>query len=73
VFVCGDLAHVEEDGRLIPGVAQPAMQMGAYVAKRIARLTAKGLGTDGSGIEKGFHYFDKGDMALIEPPAPQVG
>ena len=65
VFVCGDLAHVEEDGRLLPGVAQPAMQMGHYVAKRIARLTAKDLGTDGSGIEKGFHYFDKGDMATI--------
>ena len=33
VFVCGDLAHVEENGRQIPGVAQPAMQMGKYAAK----------------------------------------
>ena len=65
VFVCGDLAHVEENGRLIPGVAQPAMQMGDFVAKRIARLTAQGLGSDGTGIEKPFHYFDKGDMATI--------
>jgi NADH dehydrogenase len=65
VFICGDLAHVEENGRLIPGVAQPAMQMGTYVAKRIARLTAQSLGSDGTGVEKGFHYFDKGDMATI--------
>jgi NADH dehydrogenase len=65
VFICGDLAHVEENGRLIPGVAQPAMQMGTYVAKRIARMTAQGLGSDGTGVEKGFHYFDKGDMATI--------
>ena len=37
IFICGDLAHVEEDGRQVPGVAQPAMQMGDYVAKRSAR------------------------------------
>jgi NADH dehydrogenase len=65
IFICGDLAHVEENGRQVPGVAQPAMQMGDYVAKRIARLTARGLGSDGSGIDKPFHYFDKGDMATI--------
>jgi NADH:ubiquinone reductase (H+-translocating) len=65
VFICGDLAHVEENGRLLPGVAQPAMQMGTYVAKRIARLAAQSLGSDGTGVEKGFHYFDKGDMATI--------
>ncbi len=28
VFVCGDLAHFEQDGKQVPGVAQPAMQMG---------------------------------------------
>ncbi len=33
VFVLGDLAHLEQDGRQIPGVAQPAMQMGDHVAK----------------------------------------
>jgi NADH:ubiquinone reductase (H+-translocating) len=65
IFVCGDLAHVEENGRLIPGVAQPALQMGDYVAKRIARLTAKGLGSDGTGLSETFHYFDKGDLATI--------
>jgi NADH dehydrogenase len=65
IFICGDLAHVEEDGRLIPGVAQPAMQMGTYAAKRIGRLTARDFGSDGSGIDAPFHYFDKGDLATI--------
>ena len=65
IFICGDLAHVEENGKLIPGVAQPAMQMGAYAAKRIGRLIAHQLGSDGRTGDKGFHYFDKGDMATI--------
>jgi NADH dehydrogenase len=65
IFICGDLAHVEENGRLIPGVAQPAMQMGAYAAKRIGRLTARDFGSDGTGIDAPFHYFDKGDLATI--------
>jgi NADH:ubiquinone reductase (H+-translocating) len=65
IFICGDLAHVEENGRQLPGVAQPAMQMGTYVAKRIGRLTARDFGSDGSGINTPFHYFDKGDMATI--------
>jgi NADH dehydrogenase len=65
IFICGDLAHVEEDGRQLPGVAQPAMQMGTYAAKRIARLTARDFGSDGSGVNAPFHYFDKGDMATI--------
>jgi NADH:ubiquinone reductase (H+-translocating) len=64
-FICGDLAHVEEDGRQIPGVAQPAMQMGRYAAKRIGRLVAASLGSDGTGRDQPFHYFDKGDMATI--------
>jgi NADH:ubiquinone reductase (H+-translocating) len=65
IFICGDLAHVEENGRQIPGVAQPAMQMGRYAAKRIGRLVAASLGSDGSGRDEPFHYFDKGDMATI--------
>ena len=65
IFVCGDLAHFEQNGMQVPGVAQPAMQMGDFVAKRIAKLTAQGLGSDGTGVEKGFRYFDKGDMATI--------
>jgi NADH:ubiquinone reductase (H+-translocating) len=58
IFVCGDLAHVEEDGRQIPGVAQPAMQMGRHAAEEIAQDMAGKPRTK-------FHYFDKGDMATI--------
>lgn len=65
IFICGDLAHVEENGKQVPGVAQPAMQMGTYAAKRIGRLIARGMGSDGTGLNEPFHYFDKGDMATI--------
>jgi NADH dehydrogenase len=65
IFICGDLAHFEQDGKQVPGVAQPAMQMGRYAAKRIGRLIAVGLGSDGSGRDEQFRYFDKGDMATI--------
>lgn len=65
IFICGDLAHVEEEGRQVPGVAQPAMQMGTYAANRIGRLVSAHLGSDGTGINEPFHYFDKGDMATI--------
>jgi NADH dehydrogenase len=65
IFICGDLAHVEQDGKQVPGVAQPAMQMGRYAAKRIGRLVAASLGSDGSGKNEEFRYFDKGDMATI--------
>ena len=58
VFVLGDLAHFEENGRQVPGVAQPAMQMGDHVAKMIHADLAHSRRPD-------FHYFDKGDMATI--------
>jgi len=58
IFVCGDLAYVVENGREIPGVAQPAMQMGDHVAQMI------GQDIDGK-PRTNFHYFDKGDMATI--------
>jgi NADH dehydrogenase len=58
IFICGDLAHVEEGGRQVPGVAQPAMQMGRHAAQMIAHDMAGKPRTN-------FHYFDKGDMATI--------
>jgi NADH dehydrogenase len=58
IFVLGDLAHLEQDGRQIPGVAQPAMQMGDHVAKIIGADLAHQR-------RPGFRYFDKGDMATI--------
>jgi NADH dehydrogenase len=61
IFICGDLAHVMEDGKQVPGVAQPAMQMGDYAARRIGLLIGESRGD----LRKGFHYFDKGDMATI--------
>jgi NADH dehydrogenase len=58
VFVLGDLAHFEQQGHQVPGVAQPAMQMGDHVAKIIA--------ADLRGRPRpAFRYFDKGDMATI--------
>lgn len=59
IFVLGDLAHFEQDGKQVPGVAQPAMQMGDYAARRIGQFI------EGRTSPKGFHYFDKGDMATI--------
>jgi NADH dehydrogenase len=61
IFVLGDLAHFEQDGKQVPGVAQPAMQMGDYAAWRIGML----LGSGTVKKDKGFRYFDKGDMATI--------
>jgi NADH dehydrogenase len=58
IFVCGDLAHFEQNGRQVPGVAQPAIQMGNHVARMIeADLNHQ--------PRRPFHYFDKGDMATI--------
>lgn len=58
VFILGDLAHLEQDGHQVPGVAQPAMQMGDHVGRMIkADLDRK--------PRPAFHYFDKGDMATI--------
>jgi NADH dehydrogenase len=58
VFVLGDLAHLEQDGCTVPGVAQPAMQMGGHIARILA--------ADLAGAPRPpFRYFDKGDMATI--------
>lgn len=54
IFAIGDLAAVMQDGRLVPGVAPAAMQMGRYVADRI-----RGNAT------KPFRYRDKGSLATI--------
>jgi NADH dehydrogenase len=60
IFILGDLAHaVDEKGKPLPGVAQVAIQGGAYAAKVIrARL-------EGKPELPAFHYFNKGDMAVI--------
>ncbi|HEV2196968.1 MAG TPA: NAD(P)/FAD-dependent oxidoreductase [Candidatus Acidoferrum sp.] len=60
IFIIGDLAHaVDEKGKPLPGVAQVAMQGGAYAARTIrARV-------EGKQPLRPFHYFNKGDMAVI--------
>lgn len=60
IWIVGDLAHaVAEDGKPVPGVAQVAIQGGGYAAKAIrARV-------EGKAAPKPFHYFNKGDMAVI--------
>jgi NADH dehydrogenase len=37
IFVIGDTASLDQDGRPLPGVAQVAMQQGKYVAKSVFR------------------------------------
>jgi len=60
IFIVGDLAlSLGDDGNPLPGVAQVAIQGGAYAAKTI-RARVKG-----DGDAKPFHYFNKGDMAVI--------
>ncbi len=60
IFVVGDLALAnDENGKPLPGVAQVAMQGGAYAAKVIRARVAK------KPEPPPFHYFNKGDMAVI--------
>jgi NADH:ubiquinone reductase (H+-translocating) len=60
IFVVGDLASATNaDGKPLPGVAQVAMQGGAYAAKTIVRRLK------GDTAVRPFHYFDKGDLAVI--------
>jgi NADH:ubiquinone reductase (H+-translocating) len=59
VFVVGDTASLDQDGRPLPGVAQVAMQQGRYVGRLIARRVA------GQAPPRPFRYFDKGNMAVI--------
>jgi NADH dehydrogenase len=60
IYVVGDLAlSFDKHSKPLPGVAQVAIQGGNYAGKTIkARLAAK------KDIPP-FHYFDKGDMAVI--------
>jgi NADH dehydrogenase len=60
IFVVGDLAAaLNAEGKPLPGVAQVAMQEGAYAAKAIERRI------QGAPPMQPFRYFDKGDLAVI--------
>jgi len=60
IYVVGDLASaMDEKGKPLPGVAQVAMQGGAYAAKAILRRVK------GHRELPPFSYFDKGSLAVI--------
>jgi NADH:ubiquinone reductase (H+-translocating) len=60
IYVVGDLAlSIGVDGKPLPGVAQVAMQQGAYAAKAIVRKIQSGTDLPP------FKYFDKGSLAVI--------
>jgi len=59
IFVVGDTAALEQDGKPLPGVAQVALQQGNYAGKLISsRIT-------GSKQPPPFRYVDKGSMAVV--------
>jgi NADH dehydrogenase FAD-containing subunit len=59
VFVLGDTASLDQEGHALPGVAQVAIQQGRYAGRLIARRIS------GRPSPAGFHYFDKGNMAVV--------
>ena len=59
IFVVGDTASLDQDGKPLPGVAQVAMQQGRYAGHVIYRRVA------GLSAPKAFRYFDKGNMAVV--------
>jgi NADH dehydrogenase len=59
IYVIGDTASLDQDGRPLPGVAQVAMQQGHYAAKSIFRRVTK------KSPLPSFRYFDKGSLAVV--------
>ncbi len=60
IFVIGDLAALKDDhGKMLPGLAPVAMQMGRHAARNIARACA------GKKPYEKFRYRDKGNLATI--------
>lgn len=59
IFILGDTAHVESNGKQVPGVAPAAKQQGDHAARTIrARLTGKTAPGP-------FRYRDMGNLATI--------
>jgi NADH dehydrogenase FAD-containing subunit len=59
IFVVGDTAYLDQNGKPLPGVAQVAMQQGRYAGKLIHNRI---IGNPPPGP---FSYFDKGNMAVV--------
>jgi NADH dehydrogenase len=58
VFVIGDLASLQQDGKPLPGVAPTAMQEGRHTAENLRRAIR------GEPLQP-FRYHDKGSLAVI--------
>src|SRR5215831_165014 len=59
IFVVGDTASLDQNGKPLPGLAQVAMQQGRYAAKLIHNRIV------GNPPLSPFNYFDKGSMAEV--------
>jgi NADH dehydrogenase FAD-containing subunit len=59
IFVVGDTASLDQNGKPLPGVAQVAIQQGRYAGKLIHNRVV------GSPAPGPFNYFDKGSMAVV--------
>lgn len=60
IYVIGDAASIEQDGKPVPGVAPAAKQQGKHVAQ-VIRHRLEG----GAGIGPAFRYKHAGDLATI--------
>lgn len=58
VYAVGDMAHLEQDGALLPGVAQVAIQQGAHAVENVLRRF-------GNQPTREFRYRDLGNLATI--------
>ncbi len=58
VYVIGDLAHIEQDGKPVPGIAPAAMQEGRWATSNLLRSVA-------GQPRLPFRYHDKGMLATI--------
>jgi NADH dehydrogenase FAD-containing subunit len=59
IFVVGDTASLDQNGKPLPGVAQVAIQQGRYAGKLIHTRVV------GNPPPGPFGYFDKGSMAVV--------
>ena len=59
IFVVGDTASLDQDGKPLAGVAQVAIQQGRYAGKLIHKRIA------GHPAPPPFGYFDKGTLAVV--------
>jgi len=59
IFVIGDTASLDQNGKPLPGVAQVALQQGRYTGELIHNHIV------GGPAPKPFKYFDKGSMAIV--------